>query len=40
MELTGDEELGLLADVDGVVADALEAAGDDDHAHAPLHRFW
>ena len=35
-ELAGDEEGGLLADVDGVVADALEAARDDDHAHPPL----
>src|SRR5205807_10389235 len=35
-ELAGDEVGGLFADVDGVVADAFEAAGDDEHAHAPF----
>src|SRR5438045_9505034 len=35
-ELPGDEEGRLLADVDGVVADPLEAAGDEDHAQPPL----
>ena len=37
-ELAGDEVGGLLADVDGVVADPLEAARDDQHAQAPLAR--
>src|SRR6185312_2649665 len=36
VELAGDEVLGLLADVDGVVADPLDAARDDDHPHPPL----
>ena len=36
VELAGDEVLDLLADVDGVVADPLDAAGDDDHPHPPL----
>ena len=36
MELAGDDERGLLADVDRVVADALDAPRDDDHPHAPL----
>jgi hypothetical protein len=31
-ELAGDEVGRLLADVDGVVADPLEAAGDDQHS--------
>ena len=35
-ELAADEERRLLADVDRVVADPLEAARDDDHAQAPL----
>ena len=35
-ELASDEERGLLADVDRVVADPLEAARDDDHAEAPF----
>ena len=35
-ELAGDEVGGLLADVDRVVADPLEAPRDDDHAQAPL----
>jgi nucleotide-binding universal stress UspA family protein len=38
VELTGDEERRLLAYVDCVVADALEAPGDHDHPHAPLLR--
>ena len=36
VELPRDEEGGLLADVDGVVADPLDAACDDDHPHPPL----
>ena len=36
VELAGDEVLGLLADVDGVVADPLDAPRDDDHPHPPL----
>ena len=35
-ELAGDEVRGLLADVDRVVADPLEAAGDEDHPEPPL----
>ena len=35
-ELARDEVRRLLADVDRVVADPLEAAGDDDHAQPPL----
>ena len=35
-ELAGDEVRGLLADVDGVVADPLEAARDEDHPQPPL----
>ncbi len=35
-KLAGDEVGGLLADVDGVVADPLEAAGDDEDPQAPL----
>ena len=35
-ELAGDEIRGLLADVDGVVADPLEAARDEDHPQPPL----
>ena len=35
-ELARDEVRGLLADVDCVVADPLEAAGDDDHPEPPL----
>ncbi len=35
-ELAGDEVRGLLADVDGVVADPLETARDQDHPQAPL----
>jgi hypothetical protein len=35
-ELTGDEKRRLLADVDGVIADSLQAAGDDEHAQSPL----
>ena len=35
-KLTGDEEGGLLSDVDGVIADPLETAGDEDHAKPPL----
>ncbi len=38
-ELAGDEIGGLLADVDGVVADPLEAARDEDHPQAPLPRL-
>ncbi len=38
-ELTGHEEGGLLADVHGVVSDALEAPSDGDLAHAPLERL-
>src|SRR5215475_6830932 len=35
-ELPRDEEGGLLADVDGVVADPLEATGNEHHPHSPL----
>ena len=35
-ELAGDEVCGLLADVDGVVTDPLEAARDEDHPQTPL----
>ena len=35
-ELAGDEVRGLLADVDGVISDPLQAARDDDHPQAPL----
>ena len=35
-ELAGDEVRGLLADVDGMVADPLEAARDEDHPQPPL----
>src|SRR2546421_3617652 len=35
-ELAGHEIRGLLADVDGVVADPLQATRDDDHPQAPL----
>src|SRR5688572_7171261 len=35
-ELPAHQVGGLLADVHGVVADPLEAAGNDDHAQAPL----
>ena len=35
-ELPRDEVRGLLADVDGVVADPLEAARDEDHPQPPL----
>ncbi len=35
-ELPRDQEGRLLTDVDGVVADPLEAARDDDHPQAPL----
>src|SRR5207247_2154445 len=35
-KLCRQEVGGLLADVDGVVADALEGTGDDDHAEAVL----
>src|SRR6266511_6057738 len=35
-ELAGDEVGGLLADVDGVVADPLETARDDEHTQPPL----
>ena len=35
-ELAGDEVGRLLADVDRVVADPLQAAGDEEHAQAPL----
>src|SRR5579859_7379986 len=35
-ELGCEEVGGLLADVDGAVADALDRASDDDHAQAPL----
>ncbi len=38
-ELAGHEERRLLADVDRVVADALEAARDRDLAHTPLERL-
>src|SRR5215213_7966515 len=31
-----DDERDLLAHVDGVVADALERAGDEEHRHRPL----
>ena len=37
-EQAGDDERDLLADVDGVVADPLEGAGDEDHVHRPLAR--
>src|SRR4051794_18537602 len=35
-EQAGDHERGLLTDVDGVVADALDAAGHEHHVHRPL----
>src|SRR5918992_4864258 len=35
-EEAGDDERDLLADVDGVVADALDRAGDEHHRHRPL----
>ena len=35
-ELARDEIDDLLADVDGMVADPLDAAGDDEHAQAVL----
>src|SRR6266516_5622857 len=35
-ELPGDQEGRLLTDVDGVVADPLETAGDEDHPQPPL----
>ena len=35
-ELAGDEVRRLLADVDGVVADPLEAARDDEHPQTPF----
>src|SRR3954452_20987648 len=35
-EQAGHDEGDLLADVDGVVADALERAGDERHVHRPL----
>src|SRR5215203_1616379 len=38
-ELARDEVGGLLADVDGVVADPLEAARDEDHPKPPLPRL-
>src|SRR5271154_6198185 len=34
-----DHECDLLADVDCVVADALECARDEDHVHGPLARI-
>src|SRR6201987_6353007 len=37
-EQAGDDERDLLADVDRVVADPLQAAGDEDHVHRPLAR--
>src|SRR5262245_5342295 len=37
-ELGRHEEGGLLTDIDGVVADPLEATRDGDLAHAPLER--
>ena len=37
-EQAGDDEGGLLADVDGVVADALDAAGHEHHVHRPFAR--
>src|SRR4051812_20418243 len=37
-EHPGDEKRGLLADVDRVVADALEGARDERHEHRPLAR--
>lgn len=38
VEIARDEKRSLLSDVDGVVSDSLDAAGDDDHAQAPLLR--
>src|SRR4029453_14144366 len=35
-DLAGDDEHDLLADVDRVVAEALQVAGDQDHAAGPL----
>src|SRR5260370_17488490 len=35
-EITGDDECHLLADVHGVIADALDLARDDMHADAPF----
>ena len=35
-ELSRDQEGGLLADVDCVIADPLEAAGDEDHPQSPF----
>ena len=35
-EQAGDDEGDLLADVDRVVADPLDRAGDEDHRHRPL----
>ena len=35
-EKPGHDEHHLLGDVDGVVADPLQAAGDEDHEHRPL----
>src|SRR5258708_2611967 len=37
-EQPGNDERGLLTDVDGVVADALQAARDERHDHRPLAR--
>src|SRR5207344_3173209 len=39
VELAGDQERGLLTDVDGVVAYPLEAARHGELAHAPLERL-
>ena len=38
-ELPGHDEGRLLADVDGVVADPLEATGNRDLPHSPLERL-
>src|SRR3954447_25620091 len=35
-ELSGEEEPHLFGDVDGVISDPLELAGDDVHAQAPV----
>src|SRR4051794_34726589 len=35
-EQARDDERGLLPDVHRVVADALQATGDEDHVHRPL----
>jgi len=38
-EQAGYDEYGLLGNVDGVVRDALDRAGDKDHEHGPFAQF-